>query len=259
VANAVINLVGLPFEERPIFFMALLPRLQEQRARTGRPHWVVFDEAHHLVPASWNPASVTLPQEVSGVLFITVEPNAVARPVLDLVDTVIAAGEEPVATLQAFATAVDQKPPALTPVTLERGEVLVWARHTAAAPFRLSVVPCQTVRRRHRRKYAQGELGADESFYFRGPKGKLNLRAQNLILFLQLADGVDDATWSHHLRQGDYSRWFRTAIKDETLAAQAAAIETEPGLTPAESRARIKAAIEEHYTLPSASVPLASS
>jgi hypothetical protein len=27
--------------------------------------------------------------------------------------------------------------------------------------------------------------------------------------------------WLHHLRQGDYARWFRKAIKDEALAAEA--------------------------------------
>jgi len=68
---------------------------------------------------------------------------------------------------------------------------------------------------------------------------------------MQLADGVDDETWLHHLRQQDYSRWFREAIKDEDLAAEAAAVETQPGLSPKESRELIKAAIERRYTMPS--------
>ncbi|MGH8514180.1 MAG: HAD-IIB family hydrolase, partial [Gammaproteobacteria bacterium] len=37
--NVAVNLVGLPLEERPRFFGALISRLQELRARTGRPHW----------------------------------------------------------------------------------------------------------------------------------------------------------------------------------------------------------------------------
>jgi hypothetical protein len=39
------------------------------------------------------------------------------------------------------------------------------------------------------------------SFYFRGPDDKLKLRAQNLAVFVQLAEGVDDETWLFHLRQ----------------------------------------------------------
>jgi len=50
-------------------------------------------------------------------------------------------------------------------------------------PFRLRSAPGRTERRRHQRKYAEGDLGADKSFYFRGPAGALNLRAQNLTLF----------------------------------------------------------------------------
>jgi hypothetical protein len=30
------------------------------------------------------------------------------------------------------------------------------------------------------------------------------------MIFLQIADGIDDATWEHHLRAGDYSAWFAT-------------------------------------------------
>lgn len=105
-------------------------------------------------------------------------------------------------------------------------------------------------RRRHMRNYAEGELGADKCFYFRGAEAKLNLRAQNLISFTQLAEGVDDETWLYHLHQQDYSRWFQEAIKDETLAEEAARIEANPKLSAKESRDRIKAAIEQRYTLP---------
>src|SRR5262249_60353587 len=84
----------------------------------------------------------------------------------------------------------------------------------------------------------------------RGPEGKLNLRAHNLILFLELAQGVDDDTWLYHLRRGDYSRWFREGIKDPALAAEAAEVESHKDLSAAESRERIRAAVERHYTLP---------
>jgi hypothetical protein len=105
-------------------------------------------------------------------------------------------------------------------------------------------------RRRHRRKYAEGELSPERSFYFRGPHSTLNLRAQNLILFMQIADGVDDDTWSHHLRQGDYSKWLRTAIKDDALASEIQDVERDFNLSPADSRRQARAAIEKRYTVP---------
>ncbi len=250
IQNVVINLLGIALQDRPAFFESLLSHLLELRARTGRPHWIVVDEAHHLLPASWDPVTPTLPPKLSGLLLITVHPNHVAPAILSTTDTIIAVGEAPEQTLQAFAGALGQQPPKFAVQPLKAGEAIVWSPPVADEPFHIRIAPPKTERQRHRRKYAQGELGPDRSFYFRGPEGKLNLRAQNLLLFVQLADGVDDATWLHHLKQGDYSRWFREAIKDEELAAEIAQIEQASAGSPEESRARIKAAIMDRYTLP---------
>ena len=91
---------------------------------------------------------------------------------------------------------------------------------------------------------------ASWGFYFRGPEGALRLRAQNLSTFLDLAVGVDDQTWMYHLREGAYSKWFREAIKDELMAAEAASVERNAALSALESRARIKAAVQQRYTVP---------
>jgi HAD superfamily hydrolase (TIGR01484 family) len=251
--NVAVNLIGLPLADRPPFFLTLFARLQEKRARVGRPHWIVIDEAHHLLPASWQPTALTLPQEPDRLVFITVHPNHVAPAALDTVDTVVAVGDNPGETLRQFCAVIGEKPPA-QPAGVkgdaEAGEVVVWQRRSGRGPFRMHVTPGKAERQRHSRKYAEGELPPDRSFYFQGPEGKLNLRAQNLILFLQLADGVDDETWTYHLRRGDYSRWFGEKIKDDGLAAEAARVEGLSQVTPAESRALIRAAVERRYTLP---------
>jgi HAD superfamily hydrolase (TIGR01484 family) len=247
--NAVVNLLGIKLEDRPSFFESLLPRLQELRAQTGRPHWIIVDEAHHLLPSSWDPASLTLPQELAGMVLITVHPEMVAPAALAPVDTVVAVGESPEQTVCAYSRALGRQPPTLSPVNLEAGEAFAWSRHTGGEGFRFRIAPGRSERRRHLRKYAEGDLGP-HSFYFRGPDGKLNLRAQNLVLFNQIAEGVDDATWLHHLRQGDYSRWFREKIKDDGLAADAAQAEARSDIAPSESRALIREAIERRYTAP---------
>ena len=48
-AQVIVNLVGLPLEDRPAFLLELLPKLQERRLHTGRPHRILLDEAHHLM------------------------------------------------------------------------------------------------------------------------------------------------------------------------------------------------------------------
>ena len=246
--SLVVNLLGVALEDRPAYFDRLLPQLQELRARTGRPHWIVVDEAHHMLPTMWDSTPQTFPQTLDGMLLITVHPDHVTPAALAAVTMVIAVGQTPEQTVRAFSAALKLSPPDIGSLTLEPGEALAWPREQARA-FRFRIAPPQAERRRHQRKYAEGALGEDKSFYFRGPEGKLNLRAQNLALFIQLADGVDDATWLHHLRERDYSRWFRETIKDEELAADAAAIEAQTELDAGESRARIRAAIEQRYTL----------
>jgi HAD superfamily hydrolase (TIGR01484 family) len=213
-----ISLLGIPLPDRPVVFAGLLPRLQEMRARTGRPYWIVIDEAHHLLPAAWQPAPLTLPRELGGVLLITVHPESVSPAMLAAVDMVLAVGASPAETLRPFLRGRGREP---ARQTLEPGEVLSWS-NGQIEPIQL--VPGKAQRRRHQRKYAAGDLH-DEAFVFRGPKGKLHLRAQNLSLFLQMAEGVDEETWLHHLKQGDYSRWFREVIKDEALAAAVEEIE----------------------------------
>jgi len=223
--NIVVNLVGMALGDRPPFFLKLQPRLQELRARTGRPHWLIVDEAHHLMPTSWEPGPQVLAGDLKRTLFITVHPGQVAPGILASVDTVIAVGGNPQDTVREFLTALEEPLPPLPSYTLQQGEVLLWTREQPGEAMVLRLIPSTSERRRHTRKYAEGELPPERSFYFQGPEKKLNLRAQNLILFMQLADGVDDATWEHHRKAGDYSRWFLQCIKDKNLAAGAADIE----------------------------------
>jgi len=248
-ANAVVCMTGVPIPDRPAFFLKMLSQLLQMRSRTGRPHWLILDEAHHLMPADWLPADEALPNELQNCLLITVHPALLAPTLLQRINTVLALGADASETLEAFAGLVNQPIPAYEPKNLEPGDVLMWVRDTNEMPIAVHTIPCRMVRHRHSRKYATGELSPDRSFYFRGPEGKLNLRAQNLMLFLQLADGVDDATWSHHLLQRDYSQWFRGSLKDEKLAAVAEEIESLQ-TTPQESRAMMRAAVEKAYTLP---------
>jgi hydroxymethylpyrimidine pyrophosphatase-like HAD family hydrolase len=246
--SCAVNLLAVGMEDRPAFFDELFASLLELRASTGRPHWIVIDETHHLLPHSWTPTPRTPAERPHGLMLITVHPDQVASVVLSSVDLIVAIGEAPAATLRTFAEALGEPVPPVAAEPLAAGEAFAWWRRPARDPFRFRSLPPRAERRRHLRKYAEGELGHDKSFYFRGPSGKLNLRAQNLQLFLQLADGVDDKTWTYHLRRGDYSRWFREAIKDEALADEVRQIEEAPGVSARESRARLRERVEQRYS-----------
>ena len=248
--NLVVNLVGLPLQDRPAFFLALLPALQERRAKSGRPHWILVDETHHLLPREWQPVQAILAQELTGMIYVTVHPDQVAKSVLQTVDVVFSLGDDPMGTLSRFCGALGLPAPEAARLTLAHGEAVFWDRRSPELPCKLRIAPCEADRQRHRRKYAEGELPADRSFFFRGPENALNLRAHNLILFMQLADGLDDDTWMHHLRRGDYSRWMAEGIKDPHLADAVRRIEQQPSVSAERSRQAIRSAIEERYTVP---------
>jgi hypothetical protein len=243
-----LNLLGVRIEERPLFFEGLWPRLERLRTQTGRPHWITIDECHHVLPRSWNHAERLLPDDVCGFLAITVHPQHVSARLASMIDTFIVVGESPEETLNAIAAILGRKRPS-APSKLEPGEALLW-RKEDTGPFVFRTLPASADWRRHQRKYAVGELGEDRSFYFHGPEKKLNLRAQNLTLFLQIGQGVDDDTWMFHFRNGHYSRWFREKIKDEELAGVAEGLERENGIPAAQARSGIEEAIRKRYSAP---------
>jgi HAD superfamily hydrolase (TIGR01484 family) len=248
-SSVVVNLLGLPLEERPGFFVELLARVGELQRSVGHPHWWVVDEAHHMLSAN----DRLLPEPVlklpQSLLLITVHPERLAPEVLKQINTVIVVGETPREMLEAFAERTGISPPRLADGPLPQGEALFWRCDQSAPPQRFRPLPPKLERHRHRRKYAAGELGEDKSFYFRGPEQKLNLRASNLQLFLQMADGVDEATWLHHLAQHDYSTWVRSAIKNDALADELASIERETREA-GQSKKLVREAIERVYTRP---------
>lgn len=248
--NATINLTALRVEDRPAFFERLFPLLLELRNRKGRPHWIVIDETHHMLPPYWARAKETLPPGLRGMMLITVEPETIEPAFLSLVNMALVAGPAPDELVHRLAAKLGEGAPEMPAVGQEGGNVLAWPRGSGAATFWFHPTFPEAEHQRHRRKYAQGELGPERSFYFQGPEGKLNLRAQNLMSFIQLADGVDDDTWMFHLRRGDYSRWIEREIRDEDLANEVKRVETNEDYAPRESRARIRSIIRERYTAP---------
>ncbi|MCC6194518.1 MAG: HAD family hydrolase [Burkholderiales bacterium] len=244
-----INLLGLKLADRPEYFGQLFPRLSALRTRTGRPHWIVLDEAHHMLPLEWGHVPKALPQKLGETILVTVHPEHLPPSILSIIDIVIAAGGEPAATLRSFADAAGC---ALAwPETLahKEGQIVIWLVREAMAPFAASGATPRRDRIRHRRKYAEGHMRF-HSFFFRGPDNRHNLRAQNLAMFCQLAEGIDEETWLYHLRRGDYSRWLRGAVKDRYLADQVERVEQRRSLTPTQTRMLIRNLIGTRYTLP---------
>jgi len=134
--NAVLRLDAVAAADRPRRFESLLSQLFEMRVRTGRPHWILIDEADQLCSAlSFGIAR--RPDELLGLIFVATEPREVAPAALAAVDVFVSVGAAPAATLQAFADAVGEPAPATLPADVGAGEAIAWWRRRCEPPFRL--------------------------------------------------------------------------------------------------------------------------
>jgi HAD superfamily hydrolase (TIGR01484 family) len=248
-ADVVVNLLGVPLEERPAFAHVLLKQLEHHQEVYGRPHWVVIDEAHHMLAPDTSIAASELHEENTSTVLVTVDPGHLHVSELERTETLVVVGPSPDAALAEFGRALGIVMPSIEQGERSPGQVVVWSRARPSELITLSALESRQERRRHQRKYAVGELGPDKSFYFRGPTGALNLRAHNLALFLQMADGIDPETWNYHLERNDYSNWLREAVKDTGLADEVREIEALEAEAE-RSRVLVRQAIDRRYTLP---------
>jgi hypothetical protein len=230
VRTVAADLLELPMVGRPRFCIDLLAGVGELHRRAARPHWLVLDEAHHLLPPM-----ARIPLWLRALVMVTIDPAGISPVLLARVDVVIATGNEPYQTLRTFCLATDEPSPGMDPIEIGWGEALLWQRRTAEGPVRLQTIPTRTAHRRHRRKYAQGAVGY----------------APNLARFLEIADQAGDVVWLFHLCRGDYENWFRRVIKDDDLAEEGSRIAVAIDFrTPAEARNLVHRAIVRRYAGP---------
>jgi hydroxymethylpyrimidine pyrophosphatase-like HAD family hydrolase len=237
-----LNLLGTDISDRPVYFEGFLSQLSKLRASTGRPHWIILDEAHHLIPNTVE--SHYSAADLSSSIIVTTRPSSLSAAALAAVRTVVGVGDNAQQLVAEFCETVGEAAPPFGQIPNDV-QVIIWERDSMLASRLVAMEKPRQEHLRHTRKYAEGRLGEDKSFYFNGPANLLNLRAHNLAMFLQLAQGVDDETWLFHLRRGDYTRWFRDSIKDSDLADEVESLESSED--PVESRQGLSASVKRRY------------
>jgi hydroxymethylpyrimidine pyrophosphatase-like HAD family hydrolase/GTPase SAR1 family protein len=139
--NTSVSLVSIPFDDRPAFFKRFYPSLNELRDRKGRPHWIIIDETHHIMPADWVPATIGKSIEFPGVLYIAVHPDHVDKSILTSIDILVVIGEDPENTFQLFCNELRLPFPVLPAKTLTKGEALIWEVKKGTDPFLIETIP----------------------------------------------------------------------------------------------------------------------
>jgi AAA domain len=245
--SVVCNLLGVSPSDRAGFLVVTLEALLEQRALTGAPHWILVDEAHHMLQSSLGPSIAA--HELASMILVTVQPRHVARSILEIVTHVIALGDDPPATVAAYCRAAGAPvPPGVSGSFPASSDALLFdVRRQSVVPIEVGHIPKTSPR--HARKYAEGDMGPERSFVFRGPHNDLDLRARNLVAFVALGAAVPDDAWEFHLRRGDFAGWIRDCVGDADLAADVDKVASER-LSLADSREAVTHAIERRYAPP---------
>jgi HAD superfamily hydrolase (TIGR01484 family) len=170
--HAVIALSAIAPAERPAFFLTLMTRLWDLRKRYGRPHWIVVNDAHLLMPAkstaSATPAMPLTPAQpggegaslprLRGSVIVTSDPLQLAPDAIEGVTTLIAAGPSAPDALRAFCDARGVPAPALTlpearvdardsDPEIERDRAILWRPESGDAPRIFRIGRCRESRR----------------------------------------------------------------------------------------------------------------
>jgi phosphoglycolate phosphatase (TIGR01487 family) len=248
--SVVIDLSMLGEDEQRAYVRWIAPAVLTQRAVTGLPHWVFFDEAHLLpLEGHWIDA---LTDGDRGFCFSTYQPDELPVAVRNAVDLAVftagaGAGEQG-ALGYLEEVALGTEPAALSfAASAERGRAVVVdtadGRHR---PF--TVQRRRSGHVRHWHKYIDGQLPQRLRFYFSGDgDGQVagNVREFHRQLGVCAAGAVEA-----HARRHDFSRWIGQVLQDEELADAIADAESQlraGQLTREALRDATRAAIEARY------------
>jgi hypothetical protein len=244
--SVIVCILAVPLDDRPRFFNNLLSALSQMRKEVGHPHWIVADEAHHMLPAPAAPSYYAIPDDFKNFIFITLSTEGMNEAILNKINFLISMGDDAANALHAFSRFKNIHLPEKAVTPLQKGQAWVWDVEEGNKPVLIKTGMPVHVQQRHKKKYATGDMDYN-SFYFRGPEGRLNLKAYNLMIFTQMASGVDDESWMYHLQRKDYSNWLRNSVHDAELADLVDAVENDDRHY-AESRQAIIGFINERYT-----------
>ena len=250
--SVILSLSSLAASEQLNYVSQLLASLEEGRAATGIPHWILIDEAHYFFPIS-SPCLKYLDSKTGNSCIVTYRPSLLASDVYNTIGAHIITSTK-VEEERYFMTKVLQVwgRQELTPH--EALESINWLSagllmtEPAARSWQVfSPAERITHHAHHARKYADTWLPEDKAFRFVNAGNTVTVH--NIGEFYRAIQTVPQASLRHHLTSNDFSRWVSEVLGDEQLAKGLRKLEraTPVGATP--DRAEILAHVADHYLI----------
>jgi len=228
----VLDLSGLPSDERRYYAPAALRALTAARERTGLPQWIIVDEAHEALRV--DAECVTGAARTSGrLVMVTYRPSLLSKAVLETVVAHVLLRTEDPAERYFLEGWIGSRAP--------RGIVAREMLEEVRAPYAglhaidagrsswETFVPARRFTRQvhHGRKYDKTRVPAGREFRFLGAGGSVVAEAHDVEEWRAEVMRISIESLQHHLALHDFSRWFAEVVGDRASAGHLRAIEAE--------------------------------
>ena len=251
--SVVVDLSCVHLQEKVAYMKALLPMLASIRRTTGLPHRIVVDEAHYFLHEETGTPLLDL--ELNAYTIVTYRPSDLAPEIRSAIDRVVAKRLTSVhefETLLAIAKNTNIAREGLTDLDkLPTDEALLLTRQAGGPPRRFKLLPRLTAHVRHREKYFDFEVVAEQAFVFTEGGSSIGSSARSLKQFAALLPGCRASSAGDHARRADFSRWVADVFQDHSLASNIRKVEQRYRLSRLDDvRQPIASLILERYTAP---------
>jgi hydroxymethylpyrimidine pyrophosphatase-like HAD family hydrolase len=227
--SVIIDLSKIAHRAQRDYLRTLLPLLVTLRRRTGLPHKILLDEAHHFL--SGPDVSRLIDPELAGYIFVTYRVSSLPEAVRATADAVVMVTREsdPEEAKALLAMCRPQPCAGVSPAVFRdlqttEAALLPGVEEAHGQVRRFQLGPRLTSHVRHRAKYLDMPVADAQAFVFTG-NGRPGTRARTLKEFTRLLAALPADRLAAHLGRHDFSRWIEDVFRDRPLAAHLRTVE----------------------------------
>jgi hydroxymethylpyrimidine pyrophosphatase-like HAD family hydrolase len=228
--SVVIDLSHVSHSEKVNYLYTLLPTLAAIRRTTGLPHRIVVDEAHYFLHEP-NIRSL-LDLNLGAYTLVTyrlsdLHPDVraalevlVVKRITDPQEVQTLVGMAKYGKVEAEWAAILEK------LTISQAALLPGVSEAQGRLRRFELLPRMTSHVRHKAKYLDVQLIAEQAFVFTAKDGtRAGASARSLKEFSFLLKRCPASVLGAHAERGDFSRWIAGVFHDHLLASDLRKIE----------------------------------
>ena len=231
--SVIVDLSRISHHAKIEYLNTLLPLLIALRRRTGLPHKILLDEAHHYL-AGPN-GSRLIDAELAGYILVTYRISGLDPSIRMTSDAVVMVTRE-TDRHEAQALLDLCRPQPCTTVTPDffrdlaenEAALLPGAEESHGQVKRFHLAPRLTVHVRHQAKYLDMPVLDTQAFVFTA-NGRSGPRARTLKEFMGLLAVLPPAQIEAHLKRHDFSRWLEGVFRDNPLGSHVHTLEGRVG------------------------------